>query len=128
MSVFPRAGHPPSATTILCPACAAEFPTTAARCPRCGATLAVAGAQPALGPARGQERLLDNRWFILVLLFGVMAVFGLPLLWFSRGFSRRAKIVLSVIVVLYTAVLLWLTWLILRWSYDSISHTVHDMR
>ncbi len=128
MSVFPGAGHPPSANWILCPVCAAEFATTAACCPRCGATFAGPGAQPALGPACPRERLLDNRWFILALLFGVLAVFGLPLLWFSRGFSRRAKIVLSVIVVLYTALLLWLMWLMLRWLYASISHTLHDLR
>jgi hypothetical protein len=128
VSVFPGADHPPSAHTIRCPACEAELPATAARCPHCGATTAVAGVQSARGVARRRERLRDNRWFILALLFGVTAVFGLPWLWSSRGFSRPAKIVLSVVVVLYTALLLWLTWLILRWSCGSISHSLKPMR
>ena len=63
------------------------------------------------------RRLLDTPWFILVLLFGVAAAFGLPLLWYSRGFSWPAKIVLTVVVILYTALVLWLIWLLLGWLY-----------
>ncbi|MCU0875145.1 MAG: hypothetical protein MUE50_22665 [Pirellulaceae bacterium] len=63
---------------------------------------------------------MDRPWFILGLLFLVTAIFGLPLLWMSRGFSRPGKIVLSVAITLYTAALLWGFGLIMHWSVSRI--------
>ena len=65
--------------------------------------------------------LIDNPWVVLVLLFFVMAILGLPVLWKSRGFSTLAKIVLSVVVTLYTAFLFWLVWLICVWCWSIIA-------
>ena len=71
-------------------------------------------------PATCAPSLLDRPWFILCLLFFVTAILGLPLLWISRGFSRTWKIALSVIVTLYTALLLWGFWRIMNWSVSRI--------
>ena len=45
---------------------------------------------------------------MLVILFGVAAGFGLPVLWMSRGFSRIQKVLLTIVVLFYTALILWL--------------------
>jgi hypothetical protein len=73
-------------------------------------------------PSKARE-LLDNPWLIVGMLFLVTAALGLPLLWLSRGFSRPAKIALTFAVLLYTALLFWLVWLILLWSYGRIIGT-----
>jgi len=43
--------------------------------------------------------------WVLVLLFLVLGPFGLPYLWRSPRFSRRWKVVLTVLVITYMAVL-----------------------
>lgn len=68
--------------------------------------------------------LVDNPWIVLFLLFFVMAILGLPVLWKSRGFSTLSKLVLSVVVTLYTALLFWLFWLILVWCYTEITRAL----
>jgi hypothetical protein len=67
-----------------------------------------------------QRPLTDNRWFVLAMLFFVMAILGLPLLWRSRGFSTASKIVLSLVVAIYTIALFWGLWLILVWFWSPI--------
>lgn len=57
---------------------------------------------------------------MLGLLFLVMAVLGLPLLWVSRAFSRPAKVGLTILVILYTALLAWLCWLAIQAAYHNI--------
>jgi hypothetical protein len=41
--------------------------------------------------------------WVLVLLFLVLGPLGLPYLWRSPGFSRRLKVVLTVLVIAYLA-------------------------
>ena len=65
--------------------------------------------------------LIDNPWVVLILLFFVMAILGLPVLWKSRGFSTLSKIGLSIVVTLYTALLFYLLYLLLMWCYAQIS-------
>lgn len=77
-----------------------------------------------MNSAAGGKSLLDRPWFILGLLFLVTAILGLPLLWISRGFSPAWKIVLSVIVTLYTALLFWGFWLVLTWSVSRIMDSI----
>jgi hypothetical protein len=74
-------------------------------------------------PAR--VRAIDRPWFILTLLFGVAAVFGLPFLWISRAFSAPVKFLLTIAVLLYTALLLWLFWLVVLWCWGRIEPTLH---
>ena len=54
---------------------------------------------------------------VLLLCFGVLGFFGVPLICVSRGFSRKEKFVWSTIVILYTlaliamtAVSIWFAW------------------
>lgn len=53
------------------------------------------------------RRALDNPWLMLVMLFFVTAAFGIPFLWLSRGFSTTAKVALTIVVLLYTVLILW---------------------
>jgi cytochrome c biogenesis protein CcdA len=67
--------------------------------------------------------LLDNRWIVLAGLFLVTGALGIPFLWIGRAFSTRMKILLSIAVTLYTALLLWLFGLVMLWSYHRISES-----
>lgn len=114
---------PELVTTIVCAECGAELPPSANVCPGCGAAAAVTAAEkpPQMaGSTAGVRSLLDRPWLILILLFFVTAILGLPLLWISRGFSLAWKIVLSVVVTTYTTLLLWGFWLIMNWSASRI--------
>lgn len=44
-------------------------------------------------------------WAVLALLFLVLGPFGLPLLWRSPSFTRGWKIALTVVMVVYTLML-----------------------
>lgn len=65
-----------------------------------------------------KHSVLHSRGLILGLLFGVLAVLGLPLLWYSSAFTRSEKLFWSLIVCVYTLVLLLLAglgiWLLMR--------------
>ena len=50
-----------------------------------------------------------NVWFVLVTLFFVAGPFGLPLVWKNPRFSRWVKIVLTLVMVLYTLALIDVT-------------------
>jgi hypothetical protein len=67
------------------------------------------------------RKTLDNPWLMLVLLFFVTAALGIPFLWMSRAFSTLAKLVLTVVVLLWTALILWLFWLVMVWSWTRVS-------
>ena len=122
--------EPKLVTTIVCPVCSAELPLAARVCSHCGAAAAAPRCRippaasnrdaPSLPEVESGRSLLDRPWFILGLLFLVTAILGLPLLWVSRGFSRAWKIVLSVVVTLYTALLLWGFWQVMNWSVSRI--------
>jgi hypothetical protein len=43
---------------------------------------------------------------VVLLLFFVLGPFGLPLLYKSQEFSRKLKIVLTIVVILYTSYLI----------------------
>jgi hypothetical protein len=70
--------------------------------------------------------VVDNRWCVLGLLFLVMAVLGLPILWASRAFSRPAKLALTALVIVYTALLAWLCWLAVRAAYHQILDAIRS--
>lgn len=61
----------------------------------------------------GLLSLLHKRWAILLLLFGVTGVLGLPLLWMSRAYRPFGKVILSIVVTIYTALLFLLVYLLL---------------
>ena len=65
------------------------------------------------------RRAVDNPWLMLAMLFLVTGALGLPLLWISRGFSAASKFVLSIVVLIYTAALLWAFWLFLVFMWNN---------
>ena len=48
-----------------------------------------------------------NVWFVLLMLFFVLGPFGLPLVWKHPRWSRWIKTVLTLVMVLYTAALIY---------------------
>ena len=67
------------------------------------------------------RQALDNPWLMLATLFFVTAALGIPFLWMSRGFSTLAKVILTIVLFLWTALILWLFWLVMVWSYTRVS-------
>jgi hypothetical protein len=69
----------------------------------------------------GWRDAVDNPWLMLAMLFFVSLFLGLPLLWISRGFSTAWKVVVTIAVLVWTAVVLWIFWLIMVWCYGQIA-------
>ncbi len=66
-----------------------------------------------------------KKWYfrpisLLLLLFFVLGPFGLPLLYKSPHFSRTLKIILTVVVVLYTSYLIFASLEIGRQLYKTV--------
>lgn len=61
---------------------------------------------------------VDNPWIVLGMLFFVTAACGLPVLWLSRGFSPLWKVVLTLVVCVYTVVILWAFWLFMAHMWE----------
>ncbi len=73
-------------------------------------------------PARadGAGNLIQNKLAVLSALFLVTGFLGLPLLWMNRQFSSSERLVWSVIVIIYTLILIGITALIIWWCYKQI--------
>jgi len=116
--------------SVVCTSCGAASPAGISRCSTCGASLAnprdsqqTAGGR--VSPASSRP-VVDSRWQLLLLLFGAMGVLGLPLLWSSRAFGLGGKLVLSLLVTLWTALLVGLCWWSLVWSAGRLGIHWHD--
>jgi len=120
-----------SVESILCPQCLAAVPAAATICHACGAAMSTRSGlnSQALttveAPANAQPipatvRLQDRRWFVLAIVFGAALFLGYPILWNCPSFSRREKVVLSVLVAVETVVLFWGFYLVMRWSYYRV--------
>jgi hypothetical protein len=68
----------------------------------------------------GWREFVDNPWLLIILLFFVTAALGLPFLWISRGFSAPWKIVLTIAVLLWTAMVFWVFFLIMAWCWSQL--------
>jgi hypothetical protein len=64
--------------------------------------------------------LLDSRPAMFGLLFGVTGFLGIPFLWMSENFSHTEKIVWSIVVTIYTLILIGAAAAICWWSYTQI--------
>ena len=60
-------------------------------------------------PGPTKPRWYYNIWFVLLMLFFVLGPLGLPLVWKNPRFSRWVKVMLTLIMVLYTVLLIDLT-------------------
>ena len=54
----------------------------------------------------------------------VTGALGIPLIWLSRAFSRPVKTLLTVLVTVYTALILWLFWLLMVACYHRIMDAI----
>lgn len=95
--------------------------------PRVGAAaLSGSNGQPVAGdrPPSKLARLLDSKLAMLAMLFLATAALGLPFLWRSRRFSRQEKVVWSIVVSIYTALVFWAFGAVMWWSYARISESL----
>ena len=67
-----------------------------------------------------KDKLLRSRGLILAMLFGVTGFLGIPVLCMSPSFSRTEKVVWSIVVTIYTSVLIAITGGIIWWSLSRI--------
>lgn len=72
-------------------------------------------------PKPTENPLLHSRGLILGLLFGVVAVLGLPLLWYSPSFSQKEKWFWSIAIVFYTLLLVLITIFAVMMAYQAMS-------
>ena len=66
-----------------------------------------------------------TKWYlrpigVVVLLFFVLGPFGLPLLYKSPAFSKTLKIILTIVVILYTSYLIFASLEIARQVYSRM--------
>ncbi len=117
--------EPLTVQTVICGSCGADQPPSAAVCSQCGHALASpAGADRPAPGISGIQRVIDQPGLMLLILFGAAMILGVPWLWQSRGFSRRGKLVYTVLVTVYTIVVFWLFWLVMSWSIASIRRSL----
>ena len=69
----------------------------------------------------GTDKLIQNKLLVLSCLFLVTGFLGLPLLWMNRGFSGAERIFWSVIVTIYTLILIAIVGIVLVWVYRQIA-------
>ena len=82
-----------------CTRCGAALSATAKFCAQCGAPL----------PGAAQNKWYHHWLFVLFMLFFVLGPFGLPLVWKNPKLSRPVQWILTVSVLIYTALLIQLT-------------------
>ena len=93
-----------------CPKCATTAPAEAAFCSACGHPLDAASA-----PAPSARiKWYYNIWFMLFMLFFVAGPFGLPLVWKHPRWGRGVKWTLTLVMVVYTWLLIQSTLLMVR--------------
>ncbi len=100
----------------FCSACGKALPQEAQFCNQCG----FAVAQLAHPPAPQKDKWYHHPVVGLFMLFVVLQVFGLPLVWKNPRFSRSTKIVLTVLTILETAVLTFLTFGAVKTIFDHM--------
>ena len=86
---------------MRCPKCEQKLVPGAKFCHQCGAELS-----PEL--VCKVANWYHDPVFVLLMIFLVLAVFGLPLLWKSPQFRNWQKVAISVLTVVYTGAVLWL--------------------
>ncbi len=90
---------------MRCPKCNHKLAKGAKFCHQCGVEL----------PRELAEKTAEWYYdpiFVLLSIFLFLSVFGLPLLWKSPRFETWQKAVVSILTVLYTALILCLTYYI----------------
>lgn len=115
------------ARKIVCPRCGAQIDPRDDPCPHCGALTHAAATQAAepspdglITPELVSERPVDrprarrdvaeSRWAVLVLLFAALGPLALHVLWRSPRFSPAWKVFLTLLVLIFTVVVVVVLW------------------
>ena len=67
-----------------------------------------------------RDKWLDNKLFILGMLFGATLFLGFPWLWKSRAFTRGGKVLITILVLVETVLVFWAFFAVMAWSYRTI--------
>ena len=77
---------------------------------------------PVYEPAANRGELLQSRSVVLAVLFLVTGALGIPLLWVNQKFSNAERVFWTVVVLIYTVLLIagvgWIVW----WAWTRIFH------
>lgn len=71
-------------------------------------------------PSSSSGQLVQNKAVVLGILFGVTGVLGIPLLWINKKFTFAERIVWSIVVTIYTVILIAAAAAVCIWSYRQI--------
>jgi ribosomal protein L40E len=105
---------PKAIEKIVCRRCFSLLEADDNYCRRCGTPTARVqaawAAEPpaSAGPPKPGAKLLEGRITVLTMLFAVLGPLALPLLWRSSRFSPAWKVVLTLLVLLLTAIVVGL--------------------
>jgi hypothetical protein len=66
--------------------------------------------------AAAAPSIIDNRLYLLLMLFGASLVLGLPLLWYSRAYGWLGKTIVTLLLLVWTVIVFALFWWSLSWS------------
>ena len=105
--------------TTVCHGCYSVIDAGDHYCRHCGTNLLDgndAAVKPVLASVVQPPRFSESPWVVLPLLFLVLGPLGVPLLWRSRRFTRLWKVVLTVLMAVVTAYLVWSVWYVLNQS------------
>jgi len=105
---------------MRCPKCKEKLVPGAKFCHQCGAELS-----PEL--VEKVANWYHDPVFVLLMIFLVLAVFGLPLLWKSPQFKHWQKVAVSVVTVLYTGAIVWLLWYLVFALFLPYLHQIRSL-
>ena len=72
-------------------------------------------------PSRGAvDSVTQSKLAVIGVLFLVTGALGLPLLWINRRFSRPERLFWTLVVLMYTLSLIWVTVEIVLWTYQVL--------
>jgi len=115
----------------VCPHCSGVLDAGDEICRHCGAPTSrprsaapshdpTAAAEPVFDQPKPRPDMAERRGMVLVLLFLVLGVLALPLLWRSSKFSPAWKIILTILVAIQTAIVVWLLWYVIHLFIESL--------
>jgi len=67
------------------------------------------------------------RWLVIFLIFFVLGPFALPLLWVNDRFSRSAKYILTLVVLAYTAFVVWAVYALMQAVNSQVQGIMNQM-
>ena len=109
---------------IVCPQCFTALELGATFCRHCGArrdrpTAEAAREHVTEWPKPAQD-LAERRGMVLLLLFVVLGPLALPVLWRSSKFSGAWKLFLTLLVLIFTVVVVWVLWYVLSMFIEAL--------